>query len=495
MSTRGPRCESHGLRRLLGPPWRDRVAGTGQTPWGATDPVGRIVRRARGNTRSLRGGVRKPRVRGFWQRRWAEAIDLRTHGTSVCLWRGVTGEPTLNRRIRTSSRSRSLAARIREEAAQAAGRAAPAAGVGQAQGPPGHHRLRGPRHRRQGWDDPRAHRAGQPARVPPRRAAGAVRPREDGDVHAAVPRALPAAGEIVVFDRSWYNRAGVERVMGFCTQRQYEAIPEPRPTAERWIVNAGIQLIKLWLEVGPDEQERRMTARIDDPLRRWKLSPMDLKSWPLWYDYSRARDRDVRGHRHQVRPWHILRSDDKRRARLNIISHLLDQIPYESPPRESPLPFPRVRSGAATASPTTPPVHPSAVLAPCVVELQTECSGARRIPRSLRRLRSWRFVGSVGRGFADHEPVVVKAAATPTISSPRLASQISHRSVKPASATGGHAHRPCAFPLRVEIVHLADRRSVSCAGQGRAVPARIFGCARRGTRVRANASVRAWAEP
>jgi polyphosphate kinase 2 len=140
---------------------------------------------------------------------------------------------------------------------------------------------------------------------------------------------FPAAGEIVVFDRSWYNRAGVEKVMGFCTQQQYEDFLQLCP-----IVNAGIQLIKLWLEVGPDEQERRMTARIDDPLRRWKLSPMDLKSWPLWYDYSRARDRMFAATDTKHAPWYILRSDDKRRARLNGIAHILKSIPYKPLPQE-----------------------------------------------------------------------------------------------------------------------------------------------------------------
>ena len=143
---------------------------------------------------------------------------------------------------------------------------------------------------------------------------------------------FPAAGEIVVFDRSWYNRAGVEHVMGFCTQQQYEGFLHLCPTAEKWIVNNGIQLIKLWLEVGPQEQERRMTARIDDPLRQWKLSPMDLKSWPLWYDYSRARDRMFAATDTKHAPWYILRSDDKRRARLNCIAHILKLIPYKHLP-------------------------------------------------------------------------------------------------------------------------------------------------------------------
>jgi len=145
---------------------------------------------------------------------------------------------------------------------------------------------------------------------------------------------FPAAGEIVVFDRSWYNRAGVEHVMGFCTKEQYEDFLQLCPTAEKWIVNAGIQLIKLWLEVGPEEQERRMTARIDDPRRRWKLSPMDLRSWPRWYEYSRARDRMFAATDTKHAPWYILRSDDKRRARLNCLAHILKSIPYKHLPYE-----------------------------------------------------------------------------------------------------------------------------------------------------------------
>ena len=145
---------------------------------------------------------------------------------------------------------------------------------------------------------------------------------------------FPAAGEIVIFDRSWYNRAGVEHVMGFCSKEQYENFLKLCPFVEELIVGNGIQLIKLWLEVGQEEQERRMTARIDDPLRQWKLSPMDLESWPRWYDYSRARDRMLEATDTEHAPWYILRSDDKRRARLNCISHILGLIPYKSLPRE-----------------------------------------------------------------------------------------------------------------------------------------------------------------
>ena len=145
---------------------------------------------------------------------------------------------------------------------------------------------------------------------------------------------FPAAGEIVIFDRSWYNRAGVERVMGFCTDKQYEAFLENCPEAEKYIVDAGIILIKYWLEVGKKEQQRRFEARINDPLRQWKLSPMDLESFSRWYDYSRARDKMLEATDTKFAPWHLIRSDDKRKARLNCITHLLSMIPYKKAPRE-----------------------------------------------------------------------------------------------------------------------------------------------------------------
>jgi len=140
---------------------------------------------------------------------------------------------------------------------------------------------------------------------------------------------FPAAGEIVVFDRSWYNRAGVEYVMNFCTKEQHDRFLQQCPEAEQWIVENGIQLIKLWLEVGMDEQERRFHARITDPLRQWKLSPMDLESFSRWYDYSKARDLMFEATDTRIAPWYILHSDDKRRARLNGIAHILSLIPYE----------------------------------------------------------------------------------------------------------------------------------------------------------------------
>ena len=147
-------------------------------------------------------------------------------------------------------------------------------------------------------------------------------------------RHFPAAGEVVIFDRSWYNRAGVERVMGFCSKEEYRRFLENCPPVEKYIVDGGIILIKFWLEVGKKEQERRFDARIDDPMRQWKLSPMDVESWTCWYDYSRARDKMLETTDTEYAPWYIVRSDDKKRARLNCISHLLSLIPYEKVPRQ-----------------------------------------------------------------------------------------------------------------------------------------------------------------
>jgi polyphosphate kinase len=145
---------------------------------------------------------------------------------------------------------------------------------------------------------------------------------------------FPAAGEIVIFDRSWYNRAGVERVMGFCTDEQHRDFLKLCPEVERYITNAGIRLVKFWLEVGDKEQKRRFEARITDPVRQWKLSPMDLPSRSKWFDYSLARDQMLKATDTRWAPWHILRSDDKKRARLNCIAHLLKLIPYQKVPRE-----------------------------------------------------------------------------------------------------------------------------------------------------------------
>jgi len=145
---------------------------------------------------------------------------------------------------------------------------------------------------------------------------------------------FPAAGEVVIFDRSWYNRAGVEYVMGFCTPEQHKNFLKLCPEVERYIVDGGIQLIKVWLEVSDKEQKRRFEARIDDPMRQWKLSPMDLPSRSKWFEYSRARDMMLKATDTKWAPWHILRSDDKKRARLNCIRHILDRIPHQKVPRE-----------------------------------------------------------------------------------------------------------------------------------------------------------------
>jgi polyphosphate kinase len=140
---------------------------------------------------------------------------------------------------------------------------------------------------------------------------------------------FPAGGEIVIFDRSWYNRAGVEYVMGFCTPEQHRRFLENCPIVERYIVDGGIRLIKIWLEVGQEEQERRFKARIDDPMRQWKLSPMDVESYSRWYEYSRARDLMFEHTDTEHAPWYIVHSNDKKRARLNAIAHILSQIPYK----------------------------------------------------------------------------------------------------------------------------------------------------------------------
>lgn len=145
---------------------------------------------------------------------------------------------------------------------------------------------------------------------------------------------FPAAGEIVIFDRSWYNRAGVEYVMGFCTKEQHRRFLELCPEFESYIRSSGITLIKFWLEVGNEEQEKRFKARIKDPLRQWKLSPTDLPSRARWYDYSRARDRMFEATDTKTAPWYIVRSDDKKRGRLNCIAHLLSLISYRKTPRE-----------------------------------------------------------------------------------------------------------------------------------------------------------------
>jgi polyphosphate kinase 2 len=145
---------------------------------------------------------------------------------------------------------------------------------------------------------------------------------------------FPAAGEIVIFDRSWYNRAGVEYVMGFISGEIHKRFLSVVPYVESLITGSGIILIKIWLEVGQDEQDKRFAARIEDPMRQWKLSPMDLLSYEKWYDYSRARDIMLDKTDSKHAPWYIVRSDDKKRARLNCISHILSMIPHKKIPRE-----------------------------------------------------------------------------------------------------------------------------------------------------------------
>jgi polyphosphate kinase 2 len=149
---------------------------------------------------------------------------------------------------------------------------------------------------------------------------------------------FPAGGEIVIFDRSWYNRAGVEHVMGFTTETAYKRFLQLCPVFEKFITDGGpdggTMLIKIWLEVGMEEQERRFMARINDPMRQWKLSPMDVESYKPWYDYSKARDRMLKATDSKHAPWHIVRTDDKRRGRLNCIAHILSRIPYKRTKRE-----------------------------------------------------------------------------------------------------------------------------------------------------------------
>jgi polyphosphate kinase 2 len=157
---------------------------------------------------------------------------------------------------------------------------------------------------------------------------------------------FPAAGEIVIFDRSWYNRAGVEHVMGFCTEAQHKRFLKLCPEIEKFIVEGGTILLKLWLEVSNDEQKRRFEARLTDPRRQWKLSPMDLPSRRRWYDYSRARDVMLKKTDTRIAPWFIVRSDDKKAARLNTIAHVLRSIPYKKLPHEKVKLPPRSTRGA-----------------------------------------------------------------------------------------------------------------------------------------------------
>ncbi len=164
---------------------------------------------------------------------------------------------------------------------------------------------------------------------------------------------LPAAGEVVIFDRSWYNRAGVERVMGFCTEEQAQRFLQLVPLFEKMMIESGIILVKYWLEVSPEEQTRRLAARIDDGRKIWKLSPMDLKSYSRWYDYSRARDEMFAASDSSWAPWYVARSDDKKRMRLNVIAHLLSKIPYKKVNREK-VKLPKRQKAGKYKSPDYP---------------------------------------------------------------------------------------------------------------------------------------------
>jgi polyphosphate kinase len=164
---------------------------------------------------------------------------------------------------------------------------------------------------------------------------------------------FPAAGEVVIFDRSWYNRAGVERVMGFCEEEKVRKFLQVVPLFEKMMVESGIILIKYWLEVSPEEQTRRLEGRIDDGRKIWKLSPMDLKSYSRWDDYTKARDEMFAATDTAWAPWYVARSDDKKRARLNIINHLLSKVPYEEAPREK-VKLPKRKKNPKYVSPDYP---------------------------------------------------------------------------------------------------------------------------------------------
>ena len=175
--------------------------------------------------------------------------------------------------------------------------------------------------------------------------------REKTELHAQrYIETLPAGGEIVIFDRSWYNRAGVEYVMGFCTKEEHRQFLRDCPTFEGYLVSQGIILLKYWLEVSKKEQHKRFLERIKDPSKRWKLSPMDLESHRRWYDYSRARDAMLAATDTAASPWYIVPSDDKKRARLNCISHILSSVPYEDIPY-SPPKLPRRQKGKGYVEP------------------------------------------------------------------------------------------------------------------------------------------------
>ncbi len=179
-----------------------------------------------------------------------------------------------------------------------------------------------------------------------------TRERSQMYVQRYIPH-LPAAGEVVIFDRSWYNRAGVERVMGFTEEKEVERFLRGISLVEKAIVDSGVILIKFWLEVSEEEQTRRLQDRVNDPRKVWKLSPMDLKSYSRWYDYSRARDAMFAASDSAHAPWYVVPSDDKRRARLNVIHHLLKQVPYKSLPREK-IKFPKRQKREGYRDPNYP---------------------------------------------------------------------------------------------------------------------------------------------
>jgi polyphosphate kinase 2 (PPK2 family) len=205
--------------------------------------------------------------------------------------------------------------------------------LGKAQRIACHHCIRGTRCGRQGRHHQGDHGTGEPAGISGGGIAGAFGSEKTQIFFQRYVPHFPSAGEIVIFDRSWYNRAGVEYVMKFCTEEEHRQFLIVCPEMELYIVDSGIILMKLWLEVGKEEQERRFLARINDPLRQWKLSPMDLESYRLWYRYSKARDVMLKATNTKFAPWHIVRSDDKRRARLNCITHILKTIRPGKVPR------------------------------------------------------------------------------------------------------------------------------------------------------------------
>jgi len=195
-------------------------------------------------------------------------------------------------------------------------------------------------------------------RVSPRtfRVVALTAPTEREKTQMYIQRYLPhfpAAGEVVIFDRSWYNRAGVERVMGFCTEDQARRFLTIAPLVEKLMIESGIILLKYWLEVSAEEQTRRLEGRINDGRKIWKLSPMDLKSYGRWHDYTRARDEMFAATDTDVAPWYVARSDDKKKARLNIIKHLLNQVPYKEAPREK-AKLPKRQQGGTYTSPDYP---------------------------------------------------------------------------------------------------------------------------------------------